>query len=342
MSRSFITRRDALAGAGCLLASPWLARSQSPAYRVPPLAETVNVLEMEAAAEAKLAGPVFAEIAGGDRKPFDRITFRPRMLVDSRELDLSVELFGQQMFAPVLVGPVAEQGRFHPEGELAMARGASAAKTVLVATDRASHPIERIISEGGAALWYQVHPEEDLQLVSRRAQNAAKAGCRAVCLTAGGVASRTPALDWAGIERMRQAVSVPLLLKGVMSPEEAHMAVERGVQGIVISNYRGRLTSALAAPIDVLPAIAAAVGKKVPVLIDGGFRRGSDVLKALALGARAVMLARPAVWGLAAYGHQGVQRVLELVQTELARDMVMCGKTNLAALDRTVVRIHSR
>jgi 4-hydroxymandelate oxidase len=302
----------------------------------------VNVFELEAAAEARLSGPIFAEISGSDRKPFDRITFRPRMLVDSRELDLSVELFGKRMFAPVLVGPVANQARFHGEGELAMVRGAATAKAAVVVADRASHPIERIAAQSEATLWYQVQPDEDMQAVSRRAQAAAKAGCQAICLTVAGAEARGPALDWAAIDRLRQAIPVPLLLKGVMSPDDAQMAVERGVQGIVVSNYRGRMTTALAASIEVLPGIADAVGKKVPVLVDGGFRRGSDVLKALALGARAVLMARPAVWGLAAYGPEGVHRVLDLVQSELARDMVMCGKANLAAIDRGAVRIHTR
>ena len=149
-----------------------------------------------------------------------------------------------------------------------------------------------------------------------------------------------PGWDWSAIDRFRQGLNVPLLLKGIMSPEEARVAAERGVQGIVISSYAGASGNALAAPIAMLPAIADAVGGKIPILIDGSFRRGSDILMAIALGARAVLVGRPVLWGLAAYGADGVQRVIEMLQTETARDMAMCGRPNLQAVDRTVVKIH--
>ena len=115
-----------------------------------------------------------------------------------------------------------------------------------------------------------------------------------------------------------------------------------GVQGLVVSNYSPRSITGIASPIEVLPSIVDAVSGKIPVLIDGSFRRGSDVVKALALGAGAVLLGRPPVWGLAAYGAEGVQKVVELLQTEVARDMAMCGKINIKSLDRSVVRIHRR
>ncbi|MGH7246708.1 MAG: alpha-hydroxy acid oxidase, partial [Pseudomonadota bacterium] len=129
-------------------------------------------------------------------------------------------------------------------------------------------------------------------------------------------------------------------LKGIMSPDDARTAVERGVEGIVVSSYAGRSVSGLAAPMEMLAAIAGAVGGKAPILIDGGFRRGSDVLKAIALGARAVLVGRPSLWGLAAYGADGVQTIMELLQTELARDMAMCGCVDIKAIDRRVVKIH--
>jgi isopentenyl diphosphate isomerase/L-lactate dehydrogenase-like FMN-dependent dehydrogenase len=149
-------------------------------------------------------------------------------------------------------------------------------------------------------------------------------------------------MDWSAIVRLRKGLSVPFLLKGIISPEEASTALEHGVDGIVVSNYRGRLDSGLAAPIEMLPAIIEAVSRKIPVLVDGSFRRGSDILKALALGARAVLLGRPPLWGLAAYGSDGVQQILQMLQGELAHDMAMCGKANLKVLDRSVVRIHRR
>jgi len=303
------------------------------------LQSMMNVFQVEAAAQRKLSGPSFAEIAGGDRKAFERITFRPRMMIDTTKLDLTVELFGQRLFAPILVGPTSQQNRFHPEGELAMVRGASAAKTAIVVAGQSSHSIDRIAAaSGNAVLWYQIHPEKDMNAVRERVQNALRHGCKAVCLTLG---TESPAgWDWTAIDRFRKNLDVPLLLKGILSPEEARAAVGRGVQGIVVSNYRGRAVGGLAAPIEMLPVIADAISGQIPILIDGGFRRGTDVLKALALGARAVLLGRPPLWGLAAYGAEGVQFVLELLRGELARAMAMCGKVDLTQLDRGVLTIH--
>jgi 4-hydroxymandelate oxidase len=278
-------------------------------------------------------------------------------MVNTLELDLSTELFGETMFAPILVGPTSHQKRYHPEGELAMARGAAAAKGVMVVAGRCSFPIDEIAAQANGAFWYQVHPEPDAAAVVTRAQQAIKAGCKAVCITVGtpyqpataearGVSQLpvlgNPAIDWNYIDRLRREISVPVLLKGILSVEEAQAAAEKGVAGIVISNHGGRFLTGLADPMSELPAIAAAVGAKVPILIDGGFRRGSDVFKALALGARAVLVARPPLWGLAAYGAEGVQSVLELLQTELASDMAMIGAVNLKAIVRDMVKIHRR
>jgi 4-hydroxymandelate oxidase len=344
MSRAFRTRRQALTGCAGVLAAPSLLRGQKlagePPGRITPLDELVNTFEAEAMAQRKLSGAAFAEIAGSEREAFDRVTFRPRLMVDTRELDLSVNLFGEMLFAPILAGPASQQARFYAEGEVAMARGVSAAKTLMVVAADSSEPIERIAEHAGAPLWYQVHPEPDMNAVRDRAKHALTCGCKAVCLTVGSPAA--PAVDWTAIARLRDSIAAPFLLKGIMSAEEAETALERGVQGIVISSYRAGFRHGLAAPLEVLPAIAGAVGGKAPILIDGGFRRGTDVLKALALGASAVLVARPVLWGLAAYGAGGVQRVLEIMQSELARSMAMCGTPNLRSVGRAAVRIHSR
>jgi 4-hydroxymandelate oxidase len=303
---------------------------------LPPREDAVNLFDLEAAARQKLAGPVFAAIAGGDRAALERIIFRPRVLVNARGLDLTAELFGQQMFTPILAGPSSRQERVHPEGEVAAARGAAAAKTVLLVSSRSSRPLEQIAVEAKAGLWFQIHPEPDAASARNRVQQAVKLGCRAICLTTSG-----EVLDWAWIDQVRQGLTAPFLLKGVMSPEEARAAVAKGVDGIVVSNG-GRRSPGLAAPIEMLPSVVDAAGGKVPVLIDGGFRRGTDVLKALAFGARAVLVARPVLWGLAAYGAEGVQTALEMLQTELARSMAMAGTPNLKSIDRKIVKISTR
>jgi 4-hydroxymandelate oxidase len=342
------SRRQALAGCAGLAALSARSRAQrligEPPGRIPPVQDLVNAAEFEAVAQRKLDSLTFAEIAGSERSYFERITFRPRLMVDSTKMDLSTELFRQTLFTPVLVGPISQQKRFHPEGELAMARGASAAKAVMVVADRSSYPIGQIAAQAKTPLWYQVYLEPDLNETRRRIEQAVDAGCEVLCVTvpAADTSSLIAGVDWSAIDHLRQGIGVPLVLKGIMSPEDARTAVAKGVQGIVVSNYSPRAIPGVASPIAMLPSIADAVGGKVPILIDGSFRRGSDVLKALALGAQAVLLGRPPVWGLAAYGAEGVQNVVELIQSELARDMAMCGKTNIKALDRSVVRIHRR
>jgi len=348
-----LSRRQALAAYGSLLAgSPVLEAQQligEPPGRIAPASELVNAYEFEGMAQRRLGSVVSLEIASGDRKAMDRITFNPRMMVNTYKLDLTTPLFGESLFAPILIGPTSEQKRFHPEGELAMARGAAQAKTLMVVSDRSSYPIDQIAAQAKTPLWYQVYAEPDASALRSRIDLAVQAGCKVVVITVGipdqsaGKASSAPTLvDWSAIDRLRQAIKVPVVLKGIMTPEDARTAVSRGVQGIVVSSYAGRPVPGTASTILALPAIADAVGGNAPILVDGGFTRGSDVLKALALGAQGVLLGRPALWALAGYGADGVKYLLQLIQNELARDMVMCGLVNMKAITRAAVTIHRR
>jgi 4-hydroxymandelate oxidase len=343
-----LSRRQALAAYGSWMAGMLPLQAQTlvgeAPGRIPPVQDLLNAAEFEAIAERKLDSVTFKEIAGSERAGFDRITFRPRLMIDSRQMDLTTTLFGQSLFTPILIGPLSNQKRFHPEGELAMARGASAANALMVVADRSSYPIDQIAAQAKTALWYQVYVA-DLNEVRTRIARAIGAGCKALVVTVGSEAAGPPltaGIDWSAIDRVRKGLSVPVVLKGVMSPEEAQKAVANGVQGIVVSSYSARSVPGVASPIEVLPSIAEAVGGTIPILMDGSVRLGSDVLKSLALGAQAILLGRPALWGLAAYGAEGVQSVVELIQSAFARDMAMCGKVNLKALDRTVVKIHRR
>ena len=349
MKKNIVTRRKALAGFGSLVAASPLAADHPPQLigeppgRIAPSADLVNVLEFENVAERKLAPDVFAGIAGSDRSFFDRITFRPRMMVPTTHLDLTISLFGEKMFAPIMVGPMARLQNYHPDGEAGMVRAASAAKSWMVVSCESSLPVEKIAAESKTTLWYQVFPEEDVPAVRAKMDRAVKAGCKAICLTVGAPfpnAKVRPVVNWTVIDRMRKGVGVPVLIKGIMTPQEAGAAVKQGIDGIVVSNYGGLLTPVMASSIEVLPSIVDAVGGKAQVLIDGSFRRGSDIFKALAYGATAVMLGRPVVWGLAAYGPEGAQQVLEMLQTEVARDMAHCGRATIKDIDRAVVKLH--
>ena len=294
--------------------------------RITPLDEFVNTLEVEAMAQRKLAPDLFALISGSDRQAFDRITFRPRMLMDTTKLDLSLELFGQRHFAPMVIGPAANQQRFHVDGELGMARGASAAKAGLVIAAHSSYALDKIAAVTTQPLWVQADDAGE-------AARAVPLGAKVIFLSA--------PFDWATVDQFRKAVSVPLVLKGIMSAQEARAALEHGAKGMVVSSYRPA-GSGLAGSLEVLPEIAKLVAGKVPILIDGSFRRGSDILKALALGAKAALVTRPALWGLATYGSQGVQKVIEMLQSEMARDMAMLGVANLAQITPAYVKVHRR
>ena len=290
-----MTRRHAL-----LLAVPALQ-----AQRLTPVEELVNTFEMEQMAQRKLPADLFKEIAGSNRAAFDRITFRPRMMVNTLELDLTTELFGERHFAPILVAPLANVSRYHPDGETAIQRGATAAKATVIGAPNSTTP------------WVQV-------------ETAIPPAAKVLFLTA--------PFEEAALKKLRAATKLPIVVKGILTPAAAKQAIANGANGIVISNYRSPQT----ASIDVLPAIAAEVNNKVPILIDGSFRRGSDILKALALGAKAVLIGRPVLWGLAAYGARGVQQVLEQLQSELARDMAMCGLRTCAQATPQYVKIHRR
>ena len=353
-----VDRRSALqALAGMALTSPLIDAQQlagEPPGRVAPLAELVNVFEILEMARRKLPEHIYNTISGTNRAVLERMTFRPRLMVNVTKLDLSLELLGSALFAPILIGPIWRQDAFHPEGELATARGAAASKTLMVVSSRSSKPLPQIVEAAGQSpLWYQAYLESDPLATAKACQQAVKLGCKAVCVTVGvpyQADASSPKLQpvgslnntWETIDRIKQSVPAPLLLKGVLSAEEAAAAASKGVQGIVVSNHGGLYTSGFADSMEMLPAIAKAVNRKIPILIDGSFRRGTDILKALALGARAVLVARPPVWGLAAYGAEGVQAVMEMLQTELARSMAMCGKPDLGSIDASLVRIHRR
>jgi len=336
-----LDRRESLRRFGAFVTGAPLTPGQPgggpPSDRLAPVLELVNATEFEPMAKLALAPDRFDTISGGQRGSFDKMTFRQRLMVYAMDLDLTTELFGHPMFAPIIVGPVANQDALHPDGELGTARGASAAKAVMVASSESKFPIGQIVGASSQPVWFQAYA--DAATLQNDASRAVSAGCKAVCVTVGVSADRTPVpTDWSVIERLGQALDVPVVVKGIMSVDDARTAIQRGAEGLVVSSHGGLAGGVAALPIDVLPAVADAVNGQVPVLVDGSFRRGTDVLKGLALGATAVMVARPPMWGLAAYGAEGVQAVIELLQTELARNMAASGRPTIDMIDRELVR----
>jgi len=303
--------------------------------KLPRREELVNVLEFEESAQLALDAAVYSTIAGGQRAGFDRVTFQPRLLVPTLDLDMSVELVGETHFTPIVVGPVAQQRRYHAEAEVATMRGAAAARTPMVVCSRSSVPIAELAAQAKTPLWYSVYAAD----VDARKQidQAVATGYKAIWVSSD--AGNAP--NWRRIEAIRRGLTIPFVIKGVTTVKDARTAIEQGAHGVVVSDHGGSAAPGTT-PIDLLPSIADAIGGKATVLVDGGFRRGSDIAKALALGAQGVLLARPVMWGLAAYGAEGVRNVLEMLQEDLARNMGALGAPNLRSLTREMVRIHRR
>jgi 4-hydroxymandelate oxidase len=281
---------------------------------------------------------------GSDRTVTDRITLRPRMNIPTRDLDVTSTLFGDEHFTPIIVGPIADQKRFHPEGEVATARGASAAKAAMVISSDSSVPLATIAQAATTPLYLQVYAGSPKVKDVLAEAGAAKAKAVFVTVNAGtsaGEAAAPSKIDWAGVDAVIKGTSLPVIVKGITSPQDAKEAAAHGAKGVVVSNYRGGNAASLTGTLLLVAPVVQAVGGQITVLADGSFRRGTDILKALAFGAKGVLIGRPVMWGLAAYGADGVQGVVEMLQTELARYMCMCGRPTLAAVDASVVRVHA-
>ena len=317
----------------------------------------LTVDDYEPLAKQVLPADVFDYYAGGagdewtlaeNRRAFEDWVIRPRMLTGAWPADPSSEILGTPIAFPVLVAPWAYQKRAHPEGELATARAAARAGTVMVVSSTAFEGLEDVAAASDGPKWWQLYVFTDRALTVDTLHRVHAAGFGAVCLTVdfpdSGLRHRdtrndfqmpiglgsdeltyAPDLTWDDLSWIREAAPVPLLVKGLLTAEDARIAVEAGVDAIVASNHGGRQLDSVRAPVTVLPEIVEAVDGRVPVLVDGGFRRGTDVFKALALGAGAVLVGRPACWGLAAAGEEGVVDVLRILRAELENTMVLAG-----------------
>jgi isopentenyl diphosphate isomerase/L-lactate dehydrogenase-like FMN-dependent dehydrogenase len=297
---------------------------------------------------------------------FERIRLRPRALVDASAPDLRTTVLGSPISMPILVAPSAAHGFAHPDAERATARGAGAARTLMVASTESTAPLEEIAAAATGPLWFQLYVYRNRQIAETLLRRAEDAGFRAVVLTVdlpvnskkerairsedrrrwlpeGNLTGLAVAdleaynLTWRDLAWLRSRTSLPLVLKGILTAEDAALAVEHGAEGIVVSNHGGRALDSVPASIEALPEVAQAVAGRCEVYLDGGVRRGTDVLKALALGARAVLIGRPALWGLAVDGAQGVQHVLELLRAELERAMRLAGAASLARISRALL-----
>jgi len=307
-----------------------------------------------------------------NREAFDRIRLRPRVLEDVSRIDTSVTLFGETLPHPILLAPVAYQKLFHAQGEAETARGAGAAHAVCVVSTACTCSIEEIASAATSPLWLQLYLQSDREVTRDLIARAEAAGVRALCLTVDtpvlGARNRqqragfalppdftTPHLDakgrerlsvvsatrepitWRDVEWLQTIAHVPVLLKGILTGDDAARAIDHGAQGIVVSNHGARNLDTVPATIDALPEVAAAVDRRVPILVDGGIRRGTDIIKSIALGANAVLIGRPYAFALAVDGANGVARAIAILREELETALALLGRASLNVVDKTVL-----
>lgn len=366
-----------------------------------------NIAAMRELARAALPRPVFDFADGGaedettlrrNEAGFDDIPLLPMPLNGPANRDLALEILGQRLSLPVVIGPTGLGGLFWPDGERAAARAAAAAGTAYCLSHGSVCTLEQLAETGARPRWMQVFIYRDRGFTRELTERAQAAGFEALVLTVdnqllgnrerdirngftipprfapadvalmalklrwlsrmrrefprltfgnylrpgekadiGTLAGRMnqlldPSMSWADVDLVRGIWRGPLILKGVLHPAEAAEAVARGVDGVIVSNHGGRQLDGAAASIEALPGVVAAIGGKIPVLLDGGVRRGVDVVRALCLGATACLIGRPQLWGVAVAGEAGVAHVLDIFRREIDRAMGLCGAARLADL----------
>ena len=334
----------------------------------------INVWDYERLAEQRLDANALAYFAGGsgdeitlrdNLAAFERRKLRPRVLVDVSSISTATTVLGTDVALPVLIAPLALQRMAHPDGELATARAAAAAGTIMcLSTAATARPAEVAAVAPGAPRWFQVYVFADRSETEALVAEAVANEFSALVLTvdtphlgrrerdirvdfkipehltvAGDIfgGDFDTGLSWHDLEWLA-GYGVPVVVKGILTAEDARLACEHGAAAVVVSNHGGRQLDGVSSSLDALEEVVHAVGGRAEVLLDGGVRRGTDVLKALALGARGVLIGRAMVWGLAAAGEDGVTDVLRLLQREVELGLALLGCASPADVSRAHVQ----
>jgi glycolate oxidase len=330
----------------------------------------VTLPEIRRAARKRLSRDVWNFGAGGsetetsmrrNRRALDRLAIRQDVLVDVRDIDLTTTFLGIPLSMPVMVAPMGGLVLFHHQGDVEMARGASMGDTIVALSGATGWPVEDVAKAGPGPKLFQLYHHGDRAWAADLLARVEASGYVSVCLTVDvqlysrrerdivnrysprqamsiapnprGPDPNYPArLTWNDVEWLKKTTRLPLGLKGIMTARDARRAVETGVEVIWVSNHGGRQLDHTQATIDALPAIVDAVGGRAAIAIDGGFRRGTDVIKAVALGANLVAMGRTILWGLAADGADGVACALDILRQEIRTSMGLCGQTSVRNL----------
>jgi 4-hydroxymandelate oxidase len=317
-----------------------------------------------------------------NREVFKHVQLRPRRLRDASKVETRVDLFGTVYASPIYLCPTGGEKSFHADGELAVARAAKARNTLQVLSTAASTGVEDVNRVLGRPAWYQLYAPNSWEANEALLKRVEAAGCTVIALTVDNITGRNSEtylrtrpkdlaqcgachpngpgsgprpmtadlprggtrvpVDWALVDRLRKLWKTNFIIKGVDTKEDARLCLEHGIDAIMVSNHGGRATETARATLEALPEVVAEVGGRIPVFVDGGFRRGTDVFKALALGAKAVGIGRPFLWGLGAFGQAGVDRVLEILQGELKLVMGNCGTQTVAEITPAYVATADR
>jgi 4-hydroxymandelate oxidase len=310
-----------------------------------------------------------------NREAFDRWRLMPRVMTGVETPSLATTVLGEHVSLPVLVSPMGLHQLAHPAGEIASAAGAQRAGTIFCFGVAASSTIEDVAAVAGG-WWFQIYLLVDRGLSLEHVRRAEQVGASAIVLTVdvtvrgrreadernrfamprgvtmpnllppghvgdspgyAALSAWDKAITWRDLEWLVGETRLPVVVKGVLAPEDAHLAMEHGAKGVIVSNHGGRQLDGALASLDALPAVAEIVGDRGEVFLDGGVRRGVDVIKALGLGARAVMIGRPVMYGLAADGEEGVVRIFDLLRHELTVDLILAGVADITSIPAGLV-----
>ena len=349
--------------------------------------DAINVFDFHEAAKVKFPPGHYTYMSMGtdnggtlraNREGFDKFDLRMRRLVDSREVDMSIEMFGETYPMPIFIQPCGSQKAYHVEGEVATARAARTHGVEQILSTVTSSSIEDVNAARGRPIWYQLYVDATWEVTEAVVKRVERAGCPVLVITVdlpvsnreaasrhhreanaactschapnAGVIPPKPMFDgltrtdtdrtflnWDWVDRIRDATTMKVFLKGVVTAEDAALCVQHGMDGVIVSNHGGRAEDSGRSTIESLPEVVNEINGRIPVICDSGFRRGTDIFKALALGADAVGIGRPYLWGLGTFGQEGVETVLDILKRELQIVMQQAGTLKVADINRSFI-----
>ena len=337
----------------------------------------INIQDYYISAKSVLPKPLWDYIEGGasdeltiemNTNDFKKIKVIPRRIINIKNRSTATSILGKKIQFPVIIAPVGGQRHFHEDGVMGSTKAAESVGTINVVPTNSGYSLEEVAEKMTRQHWFQIY-HYDKEVTKDLILRAENAGYSAICLTVDGVITDRRERDkrnnleleeskWGAnlinypgliqnismetitydtIEWIREITNLPLVIKGIMSPEDAKILEQIGVNGIIVSNHGGRVTDSMQSSISALPKIKNVVSKEFELYLDSGIRRGIDVIKAIALGARAVLIGRPILWGLSTNGQKGVENILKIIHEEVDLAMAGCGKTKISEINTDLV-----